>query len=87
MCIKTDYLIECMACGYPYSEAKYPDRDNIDNPLPCDSTEEEIIEYLKSLQVKCKFCGKYVDANTAHLHCGEYIGDECCWDERLKTTE
>lgn len=45
MCIKTDHRIECVKCGYPYSEAMYP--DDIDNPLPCDSTEEEIHKHIK----------------------------------------
>jgi len=37
--------------------------------------------------VTCKFCRKRVPAATAHLHWGEWVGDECCWDERLKSTE
>jgi len=37
--------------------------------------------------VICKLCKKTVPAATAHLHQGEYIGDECCWDERLRSTE
>jgi len=38
-------------------------------------------------EVPCALCGEMVPAKTAHLHEGEYIGDECCWDERLRTTE
>jgi hypothetical protein len=34
----------------------------------------------------CKLCGQKVDVNTAHRHQEGYIG-ECCWDERLRTTE
>jgi hypothetical protein len=37
--------------------------------------------------VTCKFCHKEVDAKTAHLHQNEWVGDECCWDERLRSTE
>lgn len=37
--------------------------------------------------VACKFCEKRVPAATAHLHQGSWVGDECCWDERLKMTE
>lgn len=40
-----------------------------------------------SQTVQCKFCGKAVPAKTAHRHDGGYVGDACCWDERLKTTE
>jgi formylmethanofuran dehydrogenase subunit E len=38
-------------------------------------------------RVKCSMCGKLVPIYTAHLHDGKLIGDECCWDERLKITE
>jgi hypothetical protein len=37
--------------------------------------------------VPCKFCAKDVSAKTAHLHQGQWIGDECCWDDRLKASE
>lgn len=35
----------------------------------------------------CSLCGKPCDAGKAHLHQGKLIGDECCWDERLKASE
>lgn len=35
----------------------------------------------------CKMCGKPCKASDAHLHQGSFIGDECCWDERLRSTE
>lgn len=38
-------------------------------------------------RVKCKFCGKQVPKRTAHRHDGKWIGNDCCWDDRLKTTE
>ena len=38
-------------------------------------------------QVKCYLCEKIVPLDTAHRHQGGYIGDKCCWDERLKSTE
>jgi len=37
--------------------------------------------------VKCSLCKNPAKAKTAHLHQGEYIGDECCWDERLRASE
>lgn len=37
-------------------------------------------------QVICKLCNEYCEAKHSHLHQGEYVG-ECCWDERLRTTE
>lgn len=38
-------------------------------------------------RVRCKFCGRLVPGRTAHLHQGGWVGDECCWDERLRSTE
>jgi len=37
--------------------------------------------------VPCSLCGGQAPLKTAHLHQGEYIGDECCWDERLRSSE
>jgi len=37
--------------------------------------------------VTCKLCGFACARATAHMHQGDYVGDECCWDERLRATE
>lgn len=37
--------------------------------------------------VTCKLCGEEAPVKTAHRHSGGWIGDECCWDERLRRTE
>lgn len=37
--------------------------------------------------VHCKFCGREVPQATAHRHRDAWVGDECCWDERLRVTE
>lgn len=37
--------------------------------------------------VTCKFCGRQVSERTAHRHQDAWVGDECCWDERLRVTE
>jgi hypothetical protein len=37
--------------------------------------------------VTCVLCGNDAAAEAAHLHQGQWIGDDCCWDERLKSTE
>lgn len=37
--------------------------------------------------VPCKFCERQVPANTAHAHQGAWVGDDCCWDERLVATQ
>jgi len=35
----------------------------------------------------CSVCDARVPASTAHLHQGNWIGDACCWDDRLKASE
>ncbi|WP_030570048.1 hypothetical protein [Streptomyces aureocirculatus] len=34
----------------------------------------------------CKFCRGKILLATAHLHDNGYVGDTCCWDERLRAT-
>lgn len=38
-------------------------------------------------EILCSLCSEYCSLLTAHIHQGKYIGDECCWDERLRITE
>ena len=46
LCRKVDLRIECYTCGYPYSEARYPDKDV---PMDCKTSQEELVKYIKSL--------------------------------------
>jgi hypothetical protein len=53
---------------------------------------EEVGTHLKAYrfwpkEVVCYLCGNTCAAGTAHLHQGKYIGDTCCWDERLRASE
>ena len=41
----------------------------------------------KGERTTCSLCGNPCDARKAHLHQGKLVGDECCWDERLKASE
>lgn len=41
----------------------------------------------KSSLVICSLCKNFCEVGTAHLHQDEYIGNDCCWDERLKASE
>jgi hypothetical protein len=36
--------------------------------------------------VLCRFCQRECPASTAHRHQSGWVGDECCWDERLRAT-
>ena len=41
----------------------------------------------ESKTTMCSLCGKPCDARKAHLHQGKLVGDECCWDDRLRASE
>lgn len=38
-------------------------------------------------RVLCTICKRLCSGDLAHLHQGEWVGDECCWDERLRMSE
>lgn len=38
-------------------------------------------------KVRCCMCGELVLKSIAHRHRDRWVGDECCWDDRLKVTE
>jgi hypothetical protein len=44
-------------------------------------------DFYDAPTVTCKFCEQEVLAKTAHLHRGSWVGDGCCWDERLRMSE
>jgi transcription elongation factor Elf1 len=37
--------------------------------------------------INCSLCGEPCSAKLAHVHQGKFVGDECCWDERLRGSE
>jgi formylmethanofuran dehydrogenase subunit E len=43
-----------------------------------------VVARLAPETVICQFCQEEVPASTAHLHGGELVGADCCWDERLR---
>lgn len=45
------------------------------------------IKALPLSNVACSLCGKVGPGNVAHLHQGKWVGDDCCWDEKLRSTE
>lgn len=45
------------------------------------------ISKVKKQLTTCCLCHRSIATKTAHLHQGELIGDECCWDERLRLSE
>lgn len=53
------------------------------NSMDDEGFDEEEVDAV----VVCRFCHKKVPAATAHLVQKGWVGDECCWDERLKSSE
>ena len=45
------------------------------------------LDALGAKMTVCGICGVRTELRTAHRHRGSWIGDECCWDERLRVTE
>lgn len=64
--------------------------DNQDSPdawqdfLEHAADEDENAVYVP--MVSCKFCGKAIPNADAYMHQSGWVG-ECCWDERLRSTE
>lgn len=48
-------------------------------------TPEEIAPLVET--VTCVLCGQQAQASRARPHRDAWVGDECCWDERLRATE
>ncbi len=46
-----------------------------------------VISVKQEATVPCEICGQPVPVSTSHLHGDGYIGDACCWDERLRSSE
>ena len=49
MCNKIAMRIECESCGYPYSEALWP--DNYDDPIPCDATTLALAAHINDVKI------------------------------------
>lgn len=68
----------------------FTDFDIVDSTMDEDRLRdviEDAIQMLEIDRVDCSFCDRPVPAATAHLHQGEWVGDECCFDERLRASE
>ncbi|MDA8139788.1 MAG: hypothetical protein M0036_14150 [Desulfobacteraceae bacterium] len=70
---------KCDTCGSLYD----PSKEGTDTHCQdcCDTYDED------ADVMRCSLCNKPINPLTAHLHQGEYIGEECCWDDRLKASE
>lgn len=46
-----------------------------------------VAQWCKAYQVKCALCHLPCSRESAHLHQGQWICEERCWDERLRASE
>ena len=51
------------------------------------TTVDEVAELVRERVATCSLCHLPCRRDEAHWHAGEIIGDECCWDERLRASE
>lgn len=53
------------------------------------SVETELADWVaaKLPLVECKFCHRQIRRDTAHRHQHRWVGDVCCWDECLRSSE
>ena len=66
--------------------------DSDDEIAPDRAIYDPKMKYLKKFKAKyarvtCCACLNPCLARKAHRHQGNWIGDECCWDEKLRTSE
>lgn len=72
---------------YPRSDWKDEVNNDDTNLGYWDWVEHQIESNDEDILITCALCGNSAVSKTAHLHQEQYIGDECCWDERLKSSE
>lgn len=59
------------------------------NGLP-DKVREHARRVLIDLHIElvdCRFCHQPTPAHTAHSYQGGWVGDDCCWEERLRSSQ
>jgi hypothetical protein len=64
----------------------------MDDSFESNPTDQQIADVLTQHDidaevVECKLCERAALAATAHRHENGWVGDRCCWDERLRSTE
>jgi len=68
------------------NESDYEDMDG--KPIDCPNDRAYMPFVMDQPEtVLCKFCHKQVGKLTAHEHDSGWVGHECCWDERLRSSE
>lgn len=79
----------CAGCWYAEGGVCYlPMADKDDTGRSTKKADKRCSNYARGgpSLVKCSLCGEWRDSKTAHIHQYEWIGDECCWDERLRAS-
>lgn len=69
------------------AEVENDDEATLGNQTEAAHKEIEHLLEDAGILTRCSMCGEFGGAENAHLHQKEFIGDKCCWDERLRSTE
>lgn len=54
--------------------------------IACIQQDPTTVQVIDTVPTFCSLCNNECSAKTVHLHQCKLIGDECCWDERLRST-
>lgn len=79
-----DYLLDLQSLEDSFFDEEY------DPWLLCPECERRFTMAMGPVpesQVVCSICHEKTNAKTAHMHQGEWIGDDCCWIEALRSSE
>ena len=70
-----------------YQDAEFYQIDGVVTPAKLEALRTEGLLDNDVKAVFCKICQKLCLRRTAHRHHNGWIGDECCWDPRLRASE
>jgi hypothetical protein len=82
--------ISCSKGDYAFLDEE--DVDVVWTRVTCRACQHEMTDaqareaYEHAPRVLCFFCRARVPLCTAHIYQGGWVGDACCWDERLVST-
>jgi hypothetical protein len=65
----------------------YQGSEGVENLEEIDDAVNTLYAAFKVDTVVCSVCFRDVPERTAHYHQHKWIGDLCCWDERLRSSE
>lgn len=79
----SEFLDECFECKKFFPEDKLEPHPEESCRFICG----DCLDKWNDTTVICALCHKPCKSEMAHLHQNDWIGDECCWDDRLHASE